>query len=97
MSPKPFSDSISKLRVLDSPFRRLEVLDTEEQLWTLHFEGPEAKVWNSILRRTTLRVKKNSFFLYFSSELHFESDQFKSGTPFQGGPLSRTPFQGGPI
>ncbi|GBC00075.1 hypothetical protein RclHR1_37310001 [Rhizophagus clarus] len=43
-------DRMSKLEVLDikeQPLRRVEILDAEEQFWTLHFEGPKAKVQNS--------------------------------------------------
>ncbi|GBB97767.1 hypothetical protein RclHR1_30600001 [Rhizophagus clarus] len=35
------------------------------------------------------------FLFSLGPEFHFEVDQFKSGTPLRGRPLSRTPFQGG--
>ncbi|GBC05658.1 hypothetical protein RclHR1_06350002 [Rhizophagus clarus] len=62
-----------------------------------------SKIQNFNLKWTEVFEDGNDFFLCLEfnfeadhcPKFHFETDQFKSGTPFRGGPLSETPFQDG--
>ncbi|GBB94500.1 hypothetical protein RclHR1_23690002 [Rhizophagus clarus] len=77
---------------LDSPFRRLEVLDTEEWLWTLHFKGPEAKVWKLksrvsfeadwVFRRSRTPLEAD---YGISKVQNLEADWYFEGLEFRGG------------